>query len=504
MPFFSQAPSSSLSASLKRAIGGSEGQLDPMQEIEIDAKAASTAQSLAMVDKLRAEVKAKQEEQQMRTDPARAAEYAGNVAGMDRPNSLRLAANLRGDTEQPSVADVEDAAIIGREAAPFRVTAPDVTPGQRNAFQRSLAAIGANLLATGHTNADQLIQGQGRLQEQDITQRVQDAIAGGKVQDASAMNQGGKLGTAIKLFDNVGDTGATYSPSTGAVQADPTAQPGNSLLKGTLDKIKAAIGKDNAAAGASGAHAGLFRAQTDKTRSDMTREEKGQYDSARGILIDPRTGVARDVVGADGKPLGAKDKPLPNPAIEKLSAAGTAVEDTTRLAGTFKPEYGGKTILGDLSNTYKRIAGDETGQAQWWQDMDNLQNQTRHALFGSALTATELAAWNKTSIQPRMNAKQIQENLARRQEIEARAASKLSRAYEAGGYNKQQIEELLGVGAGYLQNPAPPVGSKGASGGWDGKDRRAAGAKPTQADLEYTAKKNGMTVEQVKAQLGIE
>lgn len=276
MPFFSQAPSSSLSASLKRAIGGSGGQLDPMQEIEIDAKAASTAQSLAMVDKLRAEVKAKQEEQQMRTDPARAAEYAGNVAGMDRPNSLRLAANLRGDTEQPSVADVEDAAIVGREAAPFRVTAPDVTPGQRNAFQRSLAAIGANLLATGHTNADQLIQGQGRLQDQDVAQRVQDAIAAGRMQDASAMNQGAKPGTAIKLFDNVGETGATFAPATGVVQADPAAQPGNSLLKGTLDKIKAAIGKDNAAAGASTAHAGLFNAQADKVRNPGTEAALGK------------------------------------------------------------------------------------------------------------------------------------------------------------------------------------------------------------------------------------
>lgn len=150
-------------------------------------------------------------------------------------------------------------------------------------------------------------------------------------------------------------------------------------------------------------------------------------------------------------------KALPTPAIDKLSAAGTAVEDTRRLTGSFKTEYGGKTILGDLSNTYKRIMGDETGQAQWWQDMDALQNQTRHNLFGSALTATELKAWEKTSISPRMDADQIQQNLKRRQEIEARAASKLARAYAAGGYNKEQIKELLGIGADYIENPAKPV-----------------------------------------------
>ena len=191
------------------------------------------------------------------------------------------------------------------------------------------------------------------------------------------------------------------------------------------------------------------------------------------IQVNPMTGETRIVKGPDGMPVQGKkiEKALPGAATKELAAAGAAVEDTRRLAGSFSPDYGGKTILGDFSNTYKRVFGDETGQAQWWQDMDMLQNQTRHALFGSALTATELAAWNKTSINPRMNPDQIQQNLARRQEIEARAASKLARAYAAGGYSKDQIKELLGTGAQYLDNPAPPAagaGGKtgGASGGW--------------------------------------
>jgi hypothetical protein len=150
-------------------------------------------------------------------------------------------------------------------------------------------------------------------------------------------------------------------------------------------------------------------------------------------------------------------KALPNPAINALGSAGAAVEDTRRLTSSFQPGYGGKTILGDMSNTLGRVMGDSTGQAQWWQDMDALQNRTRNELFGSALTATELAAWNKTSITPRMDPEQIRQNLQRRQEIEARAASKLARAYEAGGYNKTQIRELLGTGAQYLDQAAPPV-----------------------------------------------
>lgn len=35
---------------------------------------------------------------------------------------------------------------------------------------------------------------------------------------------------------------------------------------------------------------------------------KGQYDPDRGLLVDPRTGVAKPVIGPDGVPLGGKDK----------------------------------------------------------------------------------------------------------------------------------------------------------------------------------------------------
>lgn len=155
---------------------------------------------------------------------------------------------------------------------------------------------------------------------------------------------------------------------------------------------------------------------------------------------------------------------LPQPAVTSLSNAGKSVETSQRLLRTFKDDYGNKTITGDLSNTTKRIFGDDTGQAQWWQDMEQAQNMTRHELFGSALTATELAAWNKTSINPRMDAAQIKENLKRRAEIEARAASKLARSYEVAGYSKDQIRELLGTAAEYLDKPALPVGSQSLPG----------------------------------------
>ena len=150
-------------------------------------------------------------------------------------------------------------------------------------------------------------------------------------------------------------------------------------------------------------------------------------------------------------------KALPSPAVTSLSAVGAAVEDTSRSKRTFKDEYGGKTIMGRLSNTIGKLVGDDTGQVQWWQDYDSAQNLARNALFGSALTNTEKEAWEMIAVNPRMDADEIKKNIDRKQALEARAASKLGRAYAAGGYSKDQIKELLGDAAVYLESGAPSV-----------------------------------------------
>ena len=150
-------------------------------------------------------------------------------------------------------------------------------------------------------------------------------------------------------------------------------------------------------------------------------------------------------------------KALPSSAVTSLSAAGAAVEDTSRSKRTFKDEYGGKTIMGRLSNTIGKLVGDDTGQVQWWQDYDSAQNLARNALFGSALTNTEKEAWEMIAVNPRMDADEIKKNIDRKQALEARAASKLGRAYAAGGYSKDQIKELLGDAAVYLESGAPSV-----------------------------------------------
>lgn len=200
---------------------------------------------------------------------------------------------------------------------------------------------------------------------------------------------------------------------------------------------------------------------------------------------------AVDAAGTKARADAAKDarKPLPEAGRKELLDIGTAAETSKRLLDTFKPEYGGNYLLGDTENMGRRLMGDKSGQAAWWQALDLQQAEARHKLFGSALTKTELPNWEKTAILPRMSSEEIVKNLTRRAEIEARVVAKLARSYVAGGYNRAEIAELLGpTGAKYLEQEAPEVGAGGA-----------ASAGKARLPAVQTFNRNG---QQVQARLG--
>jgi hypothetical protein len=166
------------------------------------------------------------------------------------------------------------------------------------------------------------------------------------------------------------------------------------------------------------------------------------------------------------------EKALPAPLQKQLTEAAELSDATTRFASTFKDDFGGKTITGNLSNTMGRLLGDDTGQSQWWQDYELHQSQIRNKLFGSALTTAEMAAWEKSAINPRMEAKQIKANLERRKQLEDKALGRLMNGAIAGGYNREQIEAYTGrseAPSGATSLPAasdePPPGAVRRKGG---------------------------------------
>lgn len=157
------------------------------------------------------------------------------------------------------------------------------------------------------------------------------------------------------------------------------------------------------------------------------------------IKIDART---QEKIG--DSPSKSSGKALPSPLQKQLTEAAEMADATVRFSTTFKKEFGGKTITGGAGNVAGKIFGDETGQTQWWQDYELHQSQVRNKLFGSALTATEATAWEKSAISPRMDSGEIKKNLDRRTELEEKALGKLIKGASAGGYNKEQIEAYTG------------------------------------------------------------
>lgn len=169
MPTFRTTPSQNLSASIRRLVGSKGGRSNPLEEIQVDNLAAQTARNSSLAEKARAEVDAMRAAETARADPAVSAEYASHVAGLDVPTGKRLSDHIRGVMEQPSVADQDDAAIIGAEAKPYVTGAPNVDAPSKRLFQSALASTIANRIATGKTNAPQLAQAGDRVNETALT-----------------------------------------------------------------------------------------------------------------------------------------------------------------------------------------------------------------------------------------------------------------------------------------------------------------------------------------------
>ena len=149
-------------------------------------------------------------------------------------------------------------------------------------------------------------------------------------------------------------------------------------------------------------------------------------------------------------------KAIPNPLQKQLTETAEIADATQRFHTTFKDEFADAPVTGELRNTIGRYFGDQTGRSQWWQDYELHQSQVRNKLFGSALTAPEIEAWNKSAINPKMESKQVKDNLKRRNDIEKKGLDRLIKGTIAGGYNKAQVEALTGRGEG--SEEADPLG----------------------------------------------
>jgi len=463
MPTFKSAKPQGIAQSIATLFGGSSAP-DASTIMQVALARSKMDHEGSIAEKARAEAESIRSGDADRRDPSLQNEYAANAAGITLPMAKQYRGYQKGDLVAPDTPlDAE-----GKPNPIANYPRPNITPQQEQLFTSAIMSTIGNRLGTGKTNAEQLAKaGSTNLLDQ---ARMAAAQLPGAAEQNQAMApwrptarepfQQNAAGTSI-LNQEIGSAQTPNTPAAQVGIADVIAHTKQRNAAATASLAMAAKRQGDGSGAGAGTAASDWLNLTGTKLSALPAQQRTTWIQNHAAGMDAAENLASLKKGPGAA--------LKDGAVKSLAAAGDAVENSTRMAETFRPEYGGKTILGDLSNTYKRLAGDETGQAQWWQDLDQLQNQTRHTLFGSALTATELAAWNKTSVTPRMDPKQIAANLERRQEIEARAASKLARGYAAGGYNQDQIKELLGAGAKYLEKEAPRTG---AGGSWDGADRR--------------------------------
>jgi hypothetical protein len=179
---------------------------------------------------------------------------------------------------------------------------------------------------------------------------VQDAIAAGDPQTASAMNQGARPGTAIKLHENIGNTGATYAPATGDVASSPALDPDNTLLARTIAQIVAEESQKRAAAGASTAAAAASTALANQR--DFERQT-GVSIGAPVLVNDPEAGpIYTAPSAAVGRPAAAKPSDKSTEEARGKPPAGYRWKDD----GSLEKIPGGPAEAKPTSTDTERVA----------------------------------------------------------------------------------------------------------------------------------------------------
>jgi hypothetical protein len=138
--------------------------------------------------------------------------------------------------------------------------------------------------------------------------------------------------------------------------------------------------------------------------------------------------------------------------ITKLSEEGGKFANLSGFANTFEDRFAGyKTqAIGNAAtwmgrNVPQLVGQDTADAAKWWQGYDRFKNVIRNELFGSALTATEQAAFERADINASMDPATIRANLKRQQEIAQNGLKRKANALITAGYDPRAISAAYGL-----------------------------------------------------------
>lgn len=152
---------------------------------------------------------------------------------------------------------------------------------------------------------------------------------------------------------------------------------------------------------------------------------------------------------------GAKEKPRQFNVsdVTKLSEEGGKFGSLNQFNDTFEDRFAGYKLpaAGSAAMTAGRflpesVVGKDVAEgATWWQGYDKYKNVVRNDLFGSALTPSEQAAFEKADVSPGMDPGQIKKNLKIQKEVVGNGLKRKANALITSGYDPVAISQAYGV-----------------------------------------------------------
>lgn len=220
-----------------------------------------------------------------------------------------------------------------------------------------------------------------------------------------------------------------------------------------------------------------------KEKQDQRSMTQGYYDQSdahrKNVLTESiRHNKAMEeaaALRAQAAASGTKFKAPSVSAIKKTEQSINEYEGIRRTLAGYKKDYANNTFFpweGGLSNTVGKFTGTDAqkDQARWWADYDLLYTLgTRNKLFGSALTDSEIKAWEGANISPNSPPDVIERGLKTLMEI---ADRKFKQSYSSDStlYLPEWVDSVYAPYLGAPQDTsvgappdAPPMPGSGVT-----------------------------------------
>ena len=214
-----------------------------------------------------------------------------------------------------------------------------------------------------------------------------------------------------------------------------------------------------------------------KPQAVATPNTEGQSALAWDAATQSWVGVGPGDRGrAGGKGTPGNYKTYSKAEITDYEKANDLLTSVKMLGETFDPSYAGKGLGGDLAMSGKQLLGSSASkkvqaEANYWKQLQLLvTNPQRHALFGSALSAHEKAAWDAANaLTPKSSPEVVRKALLDLQRAidERITAHGMGRVKE--GYDPEATEQYIRASSFKAHAPGPAPSNSDPLGLFGGK-----------------------------------